>query len=232
MNASSVPTLQDFIYIVSHDLRAPVRHVTQFSDLLIETIDELSEEQRQYVDFIQSSSTKCNNMLESLLTLSRLFTAQITLQEIDVEQIVKGFCTESQTLYSKDYELNISGRLSTPLAMDADHASTLFNCLIDNCFKFSLEESPVSINLALSESPDHQVITISDKGIGIPDSFQPFCRTIFKQASPETRGEGMGLAYVDAICNVYNADLLINQDIAEYDASNYCTSIQIRFPKK
>ena len=81
--------LDSFLYIMSHDLGAPIRHVREFSKLLVDSIDQPDEDQIAYRDFIESAVQKLDRMVAATLILSRVSITDSSPEIIQSEQLVR-----------------------------------------------------------------------------------------------------------------------------------------------
>src|SRR5690349_8624574 len=127
---------EDFAYIVSHDLNAPLRHVKEFTKLLIgQRKANLTEEERQYVEFLEKSLQKLNDMQDALLLFSRLATHAGPRREVDFNQAVNAALQEL-AVATRPYSSDIKcGKLPT-ITAEGHHMQLLFFHLLGNAMKF------------------------------------------------------------------------------------------------
>ena len=81
--------LENFAYIASHDLRAPVRTLISFSQLLEKSLkDKLDEREHEYLQFIKSASANMNQLINDLLMYSRVNNAEVKIEEINLRYLL------------------------------------------------------------------------------------------------------------------------------------------------
>lgn len=85
----------DLVRILSHDLRAPLRHVTSFSELLLDRRDELDEKQKQWLDYVRDSGELAQSMLTELLLLSRVYQAEAVTTTLEISGWAEQYAAEA-----------------------------------------------------------------------------------------------------------------------------------------
>jgi len=198
---------QDFVYIVSHDFQAPVRHLKNFTRFLVESRGDPNEEEQEYIKHIESALQKLEEMQSALLTLSRLSTNKESWAPINCNDIISRILEKYE---GHDAEIgplpNIKG--------DENLIQTLFHQLIDNALKFHEPDTTnKKINISAISTDTHVEFTITDNGIGIPDRNQEHIFQIFKRLHPEDYpGIGAGLTIAKKITKLHNGDLWVNTE--------------------
>lgn len=221
-------TLQEFISIVSHDLRAPIRHITQFSSILVNSLDELTEEQQQCADYIQLGAEKCNLMIEGLTQLSRVQSWDIEPKPVDIEFLCRDVIEELTSRY--DCQPTVSIRSDTELlGLDPRHVDVLVRMLLDNAFKFRSADTDFKLNVTFSCVDGQQTLSVEDNGIGMVDSFLPHCTQIFKQYDNQREGVGIGLSVAEQVVSRYEGNITI---VSSVDKGNNGSTISVGFPMK
>lgn len=201
-----------FNYIISHDLSAPLRHIEQFSGLLIESLSEhMGEEQRVFSDYIQQSVVRSQSMLDSLLKLSRITTEEEQFGQNKIDEML-------DTVMESFPDVNVERNVQQLNYIYCDHhlMINLFTLLIENSVKFKQADRVLRITIDADViNQDLCVIKVSDNGIGIANKredviFEPFQRL---HATEEYEGAGMGLTYCRKIVNLHSGTI-------------YCSSIE------
>jgi len=220
--------LEEFAYIASHDLQEPLRKVATFgSRLVAKETDQLSEKGKSYVNVMTKSTTRMQTLIDDLLSYSRVMGVQKKLQEVDLNQVLKGL--------KEDFELkikNLNGELSIgempTIIGNQVTIHQLFHNLIGNAIKFRQKDKNIKINIYSQENKDSYHIFVIDNGIGIDNAyakliFQPFKRLHNKT---EYAGTGIGLA----ICN--KIVLQLGGKIYATGELGKGTTFEILIPKK
>lgn len=191
--------LESFCYTVSHDLKAPLRGIEGYSQLLLDDFnDRLDEDGRQFVSNIRRGVAQMHELIEDLLTYSRierrpLESAPVDLPEL-VHSVLDSFAHEIETANA---QLDI-GPLSPRLTSDRSGLTLVLRNLIGNALKFSRDaESPrIAIDGRLHDG--RIIIRVRDNGIGFDMKYHERVFEIFQRLhrAEDYPGTGIGLALV------------------------------------
>ncbi len=190
--------LETFVYSIAHDLRAPLRTMQGYAQLLVqEHAMNLNEEGRQFANFISSAAQTMDLLLADLLTFSRVSQQKIELVSVSLKSVVQeaiGAC-EQQIRDGHACVENIA-----PWPMVTAHAATIGQVLVNllgNALKFVADKAP-HVRLYCEERPGQVVrVWIEDNGIGIPAEFQQRIFQVFQRLhTTKYAGTGIGLAIV------------------------------------
>ncbi len=199
--------LNDFTYMVSHDLKAPIFTIKGMASMLREDLAEkLSAEDRESLTHIIDAADRLERLVKSVIEYSSLSTkehAETNISLIDVMREVREDLT--QQLKDNHGEITVLGEL--PLVRgDSLWLYQVFTNLVGNAIKYSSPARKLVINIAIkSQTSELVTIAISDNGLGIPagklkDIFRPYKRA--HTADPHAariEGSGIGLASVKKI---------------------------------
>lgn len=187
--------LDQYAYAVSHDLKAPLRAIHNYSDFLLEDLDRelLSEEVRSYLDGITTSVRRSEELVEDLLTLSRLGKTNVVLQEVELTELVHGVVRVMGL--DEDAEVEV-GKLPT-VRTDSTLLSQIVANLVDNGLKFNTS-TPRRVRVSWKETGDTGLLRFEDNGIGIEEQYFPLIFRLFQRLHTlsEYPGTGLGLAIV------------------------------------
>jgi PAS domain S-box-containing protein len=190
--------LETFVYSIAHDLRAPLRTMQGFSQLLVEEHSaNLNQQGRDYAHFIADAAQQMDRQLTDLLAFSHLSQQTIELVPVALAEVV------ASALAGCDAEIRDShARIETPppWPMVMAHAGTLRQVLVNligNAVKFLAARIP-RVVLRAEERPGGMVrIWVEDNGIGIPGKFHDRIFQVFQRLhTQEYSGTGIGLAIV------------------------------------
>lgn len=184
---------QEFAYIVSHDLQAPLRHVREFSRLLMGRLaGKTGDKEQEYMRIINESTDRCNAMIMGLLEYSRLNTRGNPFTEADcntlVEQAVSALRRHTEM---KDITIHVEPLPS--ICGDGGQLKLLFSCLIDNAIKFRRPDTPLEVRIHAATKNDGWEFYVEDNGIGIPPEYESQIYALFRKLDPSTSGIGVGL---------------------------------------
>lgn len=193
--------LEDFSYSVSHDLRAPIRHINGYLELLDqEALTCLDEKSRYCLNAVAKAARRLSDMMEGILTFSRLGRAELMKNQIEMDQLVQEVVQEqAQTVPERSIDWQISP-LPVVIADRVTLRQALGN-LIANAIKFS-DSSPTSrIEIGALEQPGETTFFVRDSGVGFDMRYADKLFGLFQRLHPpdEFPGTGAGLANVQRI---------------------------------
>jgi K+-sensing histidine kinase KdpD len=194
--------LESFTYSVSHDLRAPLRHMVGYSELLQRQASSLLDEKSQrFVRTILDSAKRMGNLIDDLLAFSRIGRAETKKAEVDLEQLVKEVVAEiGQDTKSRDIAWKIG---ALPLCT-GDHSMlrlVIVN-LVSNAVKFTSMRAPAKIEIGCVDRNENEVeVFVRDNGAGFDMQYANKLFGVFQRLHlPEQfEGTGIGLATVQRI---------------------------------
>jgi signal transduction histidine kinase len=193
--------LEAFSYSVSHDLRAPLRSIDGFSQLLLEECNStLSDKGKDYLKRVRASAQRMGNLIDDLLELSRVGRAAIHRDRIDLSAIAGAVVAELRT---KDPDRKIAVRVRERLLADADPGlmRIVFDNLLGNAWKFTSKAPAPQIDVEAQWEAGEAKFCVRDNGAGFSmeyaeSLFRPFQRL---HSDADFPGTGIGLATVHRI---------------------------------
>lgn len=191
--------LEDFAYSVSHDLKAPLRAIIGFSEIISRRHREsLNEESRRYFDHILTAGNTMNRLIEDLLRYSRLGRRALKVRPVPLADVF----SELYNLF-QDRVKEAGGSLDIPddpptVRGDETLLSQIFTNLVDNGLAYGRPDVPPRVEINWHTEGDRVIVSVKDNGIGIPAEFQEKVFNIFQRLHSEAEkpGTGIGLALV------------------------------------
>jgi PAS domain S-box-containing protein len=189
--------LEGFSYSVSHDLRAPLRHLTGFVNLLNQhTSEGLDEKSLHYLEVISDSAVKMGRLIDDILSFSRMGRAEMMTSSINMDTLVKeAMDTVQQDLEGRDIDWMIH---SLPEVIgDPAMLKTVMINLITNAVKFTSHKPQAVIEIGyLTDQTDEEIFFIKDNGCGFDVRYQDKLFELFQRLhrAEEFPGTGLGLA--------------------------------------
>jgi K+-sensing histidine kinase KdpD len=194
--------LEAFAYSVSHDLRAPVRHIAGFTELLQKHADPvLDDKSRHHISMILDSARRMGSLVDDLLAFSRIGRAETQRTTIHLDQLIKGVVGE---IAPDTQDRDIAWRIgSLPICYgDPTMFRLVFANLISNAVKFTRTREQAEIEIgSLNHSPEEIVVFVKDNGVGFDMKYQNKLFGVFQRLHSQEafEGTGIGLATVHRI---------------------------------
>lgn len=198
--------LEAFSYSVSHDLRAPLRHIVGFSDLLIESAGSEDPEQRQrFLKNIKESARLAGKLVDDLLSFSQMGRAALRPTTVDMNDLVSA-CIDK--LGMEMHGRNVDWHIEPLPKIWADPTFlhlAVFN-LLSNAVKFTGQRDPGVITISSEEDGDFTVFHIADNGAGFNMEYVHKLFGVFQRLHrmEDFQGTGIGLANVRRIVERHN----------------------------
>jgi two-component system phosphate regulon sensor histidine kinase PhoR len=208
---------RDFINNMTHEFQTPISTIKIATDVLAQSkILEQPERFKKYVQIIKQENNRLKNQVESVLATARIGKGQIELdiklQELheiigEVSDSVKAELEENFTL-----DLNAT---KTTINADRMHLMNVIRNLVDNAIKYS--GKPPKIKVSTRNENNLLIVSILDKGIGIPKDALPKIFNKFYRVPTgnlhNVRGFGLGLNYVKEIINLHKWKIIVNSEV-------------------
>jgi PAS domain S-box-containing protein len=193
--------LESFAYSVSHDLRAPLRHVAGYGELLQkQASSSLDDKSRRYMKTILESAKRMGNLIDDLLAFSRIGRAETKKTKVDLTQLANEVVAElGQETKGRDLVWKI-GILPTCQGDRSMLKLVLVN-LISNAVKFTKLRSPAEVEIGCADGPNGTEVFVRDNGAGFDMRYSHKLFGVFQRLHPteEFEGTGIGLATVQRI---------------------------------
>jgi PAS domain S-box-containing protein len=191
--------LESFSYSVSHDLRAPLRAISGFSEILARRHRaSLNEEGQHYLDNIVQASERMGHLIDDLLTYARLGRSRVRREPVSLASLLGEIARNMQAHLDKNHgTLNLSSDFPV-VSGDQTLLSQVFTNLFENAFTYINPNLPPQVSVTWQSEEKQVVIKVSDNGIGIPLEYQEKIFNMFQRLHSEDKypGTGIGLATV------------------------------------
>jgi signal transduction histidine kinase len=210
-----------FVANVSHDLKTPIASIKGYIDNLLDGIyGELTEKQTRNLKRVQDKCGVLISLINDLLDLSRIESGAITLQAKDVflreliEEVVVSLKPQSE---ENNISISFSCESNLWLTADPDRLRQILTNLLDNAVKFT--EDGGAVNIDVIDKNNEVEISVSDTGIGIPESEKQKIFDRFYQSTlttkKVTKGTGLGLAIAKSLVEMHGGQLKVESEIGK-----------------
>jgi PAS domain S-box-containing protein len=203
--------LRDFVHIASHDLQEPLRKIISFGDLIKSRSNTIDEKDIYYLNKMENSSRRLQNLVEDLVKYSTLDAQARKMEQLDLGDVVK------QVLMDLEISIEQSNAKVKILDLPVIEENRfqmfhLFQNIISNALKYHREEEPPDLTISgktVASQDGYCRINVIDNGIGFEEKyldriFKPFQRL---HASSQFEGTGMGLAICKKIIDKHNGTI-------------------------
>lgn len=217
--------LKTFAYIISHDLKAPLRAINNLIEWVIEDYYELfNQEGKNMLNLLTNRVNRMHELIESILRYSRIGRIDVTIEETDLNQLIE--TTVNLLHIPKNVRVEVQKNLPV-IKLPRVYVQQIFQNLISNAIKFSNKpEGLIEINF--TENEKEFIFSVKDNGPGIEKQYFDKIFQIFQTLQPrdEYESTGIGLSIVKKIIDNYNGSIWLESE------KNIGTVFYFSLPKK
>lgn len=231
--AGQAADMQEWMHAVSHDLRAPLRHITSYGPLVRELLEEsglpaqAQQEALAFLDTMDQSARRMGRMLEGLLALSRIARAPLRREAVDLAALVEqARAVQAAAASGRSVQWHIALDLPT-VQGDAALLRPMLDALLDNALKFTRGRDPARIAVGWERTADGRfTLAVQDNGVGFNPAQSAGLFGLFQRLHREREFEGVGagLAAVRAIARRHGGEARATAAVGEG-----CT-VQVSWP--
>jgi light-regulated signal transduction histidine kinase (bacteriophytochrome) len=193
--------LEAFAYAVSHDLRAPLRSMSGFSQILQESAPPgLDDKSRHYLQRIHDASLRMSGLIEDLLNLSRIGRSELKARPISLSQIATEAAAAVRERHPT-HEVQLEIAPGMEVSADPRLLRIALENLISNAWKYTARNSPAHVSIGVQAGESGPVYFVRDNGVGFDMKYVDKLFVPFQRLHPETEfpGNGIGLVTVQRI---------------------------------
>lgn len=210
---SSNDNLQEFAYIVSHDLKEPLRTISGFISLIEKDLIKrnLNDEQtREYLHFVHRGTIQMEELISDILAYSKLNVVERKFEAVDMNEVIADVCN----VLSKS--ITESGAVIKTEKLCAANGESrllvqLFQNLLSNAIKYRSEDRQLVLEIGCSLQGSSVLYYVKDNGIGIPEKYFDTIFQAFKRLHSKIKyeGTGIGLAICKKIVEVHGGKIWV-----------------------
>ena len=188
--------LEAFSYSVAHDLRAPLRAIHGYAEVLREECREhISVKSRRILELIMGAAHRMDGLIQDVLALSRLTRADLKLEPVNLQQLLRGILDSCAAFQAPLAEIHTQppfpAMMGNPIAL-----TQCVSNLLSNAVKFVAPGVVPRVDIWAGQKEGFVRLWFADNGIGIAAQHQPKIFGIFQRVSNAYEGTGLGLAIV------------------------------------
>jgi len=203
-----------YAYIVSHDLKEPLRSITGFTQLIdkrLSNIDdvELKKELLEYSDFVTTGTKRMNALIENVLKYYSIDKEdQLTIENIKLTATFKKLEESLVDIINKNNATFNYVNIPQSIKANNTQIETLFQNLFVNAIKFRSEANPI-IKVTCTEHTENYYFVVKDNGVGIGEEFKNMVFEPFKTATSnfDKKGSGIGLSICKRVIEMHNGEI-------------------------
>ncbi|MCX8094482.1 MAG: ATP-binding protein [Candidatus Goldbacteria bacterium] len=205
--------LEQFAYIISHDLKEPLRMIASYVQLLQKRYkDKLDSDANEFIHYAVDGAKRMNDLINGLLDYSRVLTREMVFEEVDIKKIIEDVLVFLKfKIEEKKAQINIKSELPI-IKVNKINIARVFQNLIDNALKFC-KEKPI-IEIFSDKKENFYIFCVKDNGIGIDKENSRRIFEIFQRLNPreEYEGVGIGLAICKKIIERHNGEIWVESE--------------------
>lgn len=184
--------LEGFAYAVSHDLKAPLRAIDGFSQLLVESAsDKLSPTELEHVVRVRRSALRMAALIDGLLAYSRVERRELHRTPVKLRDIIDDALAEHEETLAR-YVLHVEVPDVT-IAADREGLTIVLRNLIENAIKFTRDSAQPSIEIGVQADRQYVTLYVTDNGIGFDPAYHDQIFTLFQRLNCDGKYEGTGI---------------------------------------
>ena len=217
----------EFIATVSHEMRTPLTSIRGFSQTLLSSWDKLDDEsKKKFVNIIGEQSNRLINLVENILTVSKLNSDKPLMRAINVNSSIEKVLPIIIQKYPEHKFIKNFDKNLPPAMLDDEKFQQIMTNLLDNGCKYSEVGKYITVSTSLEK--DAVIIKVKDEGVGIPKEdlnkiFEKFSR-LENHLTSKTQGNGLGLYITKTLVESMNGKITVESK------ENIGTEFTLNFP--
>jgi len=204
--------LDSFAYIVSHDLKAPLRGIDSLANWFLEDYgDRVDSEGKELLNLLKTRVEKMHNLIDGILQYSRVGRLEEEKQVVNLNVLLEDVIDMIDP--PKEIEIQIQEKLPNIIG-EKIRLQQLFQNLLSNAIKF-IDKPFGKITIGYVEDGDDWKFSVSDNGIGIDAEHHFRIFQVFQKLSAESNSTGIGLAVVNKIVDLHGGKIWVESEVGQ-----------------
>ena len=204
--------LKDFAYIVSHDLKAPLRAITSLAQWLAADYgDKLDEDGKEQLELLKNRTRRMHNLIEGILTYSRIGRSKEEKDEVDLNILVSEVIATIDP--PEDIVIEVVGELPT-IPFERTRMEQIFQNLLGNAAMY-MDKPEGGITISCTDDDSNWRFSVADNGPGIDEKYYKKIFQIFQTLKPrdEVESTGVGLTIVRKIIEMHGGEITVESKL-------------------
>jgi light-regulated signal transduction histidine kinase (bacteriophytochrome) len=222
--ARSNAELEQFAYVVSHDLREPLRKIKSYAELLEQRFKgQIDARADKYIACIVDGTIRMQTRITDLLTYSRVGRGELVLVPTSLEGVLSQVLADLETYIRESEAVVTHGSLPT-VAVDPLQVAQLLQNLVSNAIKFRGPDG-LRVHVSAEQRNGEWIVAVQDNGIGIDPQHSERIFQVFQRlhTASEYPGTGIGLAICKRIVERHNGHIWVESQLGQ--GAKFCFSI-------
>jgi len=227
--------LENFAYMASHDLKAPLRTVISYAQLISKrSSHKLDQSELEFLDFIIGATKNMSSLIEALLTYSKVDAQEKSFKAFSPEVLIYSIVQELKSDIEEHNVEVIIKNMPAQIVADTTRLRQLFQNLISNSIKFKSIEQQATIEIHGFESDNYFQFSVQDNGIGIKPEFHDKIFNLFTKLhnSQQYEGTGIGLALCKKIIDQHEGKIWIESEFGKGTTFFFTIPKSLEFEQK
>jgi signal transduction histidine kinase len=211
-----VDELEHVSYAITHDMRAPLRAMSTFAQLLLEdaATHQLPAASQDYCRRILTGASRLDMLIREALNYTRAVLQQLPMGPVDLDRLIRGILDTYPNLHPDKAEIKIEGQL--PIVHGNESLLTqCFSNLLGNAVKFVGPGEKPRVEIGAQTSDAVARVTVQDHGVGIPRHAQSRLFGMFQKLDNQFEGTGIGLAIVRKVVQRMGGQVGVESDLGD-----------------
>jgi len=205
--------LNDYVHFVSHDMKAPLRHIKALSMFINEDYgDKLDEKAREHIRKIGTTCDDAETMINELLKLAKMTDTEIVREAVEVKDVVGDVKTELE-FFLKEHNGRIEVMDNLPaISVHGAWMKDLYINLITNAIKYNDNEEKV-VRIGFEDRERKRVFYVADNGMGFEDKYKDEIFKPFKRLHAGKEGTGLGLTICRKVVEAHGGQIWVESEL-------------------